>query len=543
MISWPLDRMHATLMHLRISSGRRFIAAIGFLSCVAVPALAQYQPAIQVPAWSPDDLRFFLHGSMSTEVVPEKILAAFRTTYPDLFPGKDLTIFGLLADADSDLPVGVSRRKVDHLGGLRSIGINCASCHVAEIQPAGGGAAVRILGVTSHFDPEAFFNSVIGATFLTTVPANMNRFLVNYCLTCDVGASRPAIEAAIKDQSEALAGALAAELAELKKTPADRLLELGPRRLLLTADAAAKPDELAAAAREILRLFHNMRAALHAPQQPPDKTPPNSGPGRNNAFGLLSVALFGEPTIYGPAKFGVAWNLNDREWVHWDGNTRSPLVRNLSAALGLGAPLVGRRGQLDLAAIQRHTALSERIRAPKYPWKIDNELARHGEPLFVEHCGGCHQHSREEEAQRLFALDEVGTDPGRAKIFTQHQSDNYNRFFSELEITGYKPESQPPTRSTQKYVASDLAGVWARAPYLHNGSVRTMADLLTPAAGRAIKFKRDSHIYDEKDMGYEDGGMWLFDTTADGNHNTGHEYGTKLSEAEKRALIEYLKTR
>ena len=514
-----------------------------FIGCLALPASAQYQTATQVPTWSPDDLRFFLHGSMSTEVVPENVLTAFRATYPELFPGKDLTVFGLLPDPETDLPVGVSRREVDHLGGLRSIGINCASCHVAEIYPASdGGRPVRVLGVTSHFNPEVFFGSVIGATFMTLDPANMQRFLLNYCLACDPSAKHDTVEVSIKDQAAAISSAVAAELAEMRKAPGDRLFDLNGKLLTLKADAVAKPADLTASTRELLHLFHNMRAALHVPQQPPDKAPPLSGPGRNNAFGLLSVALFGEPTIYGPAKFGVAWNLQGREWVHWDGNTRSPLVRNLSASLGLGAPLIGKRGKLDLAAVARHTTLNEQVRSPKYPWAIDKDLAQRGEPLFVEHCSTCHLHSREEEAQRLFALDDVGTDPSRAKIFTTHQADNYNKFFSELEIPGYQPEAQPPTRSTQKYVACDLAGVWARSPYLHNGSVRTMAELLTPAAQRTAKFKRGSRIFDEKGMGYEDGGTFQFDTTADGNHNTGHEYGTKLPDAEKRHLIEYLKT-
>src|ERR1043166_4406006 len=87
----------------------------------------------QVPKWSPADLDFFLHGSMSTEVVPERVLQAFMATYPDLFPDKGLSNFGLLPDSKAGLPIGFSRREVPHLGRLSSIGVNCASCHVGEI--------------------------------------------------------------------------------------------------------------------------------------------------------------------------------------------------------------------------------------------------------------------------------------------------------------------------------------------------------------------------------------------------------------------------
>src|ERR1041384_5226745 len=66
----------------------------------------------QVPKWSSEDLYFFLHGSMSTEVVPERVLQAFTSTYPDLFPNGDLSNFGLIPDAEAGLPIGVSRRSV-----------------------------------------------------------------------------------------------------------------------------------------------------------------------------------------------------------------------------------------------------------------------------------------------------------------------------------------------------------------------------------------------------------------------------------------------
>ena len=143
----------------------------------------------QVPTWSRDDLQFFLHGSLGTEVVPEKVLDAFRATYPDMFPD-----FGLIPDAASGLPVGFSRREVKHLAGLPSLGINCASCHVGEIQSRGG-QRVRVLGMTAQFDVESFFGAVIVATFRTADPANMKRFLASRGVDVrqfEVGAGDPA---------------------------------------------------------------------------------------------------------------------------------------------------------------------------------------------------------------------------------------------------------------------------------------------------------------------------------------------------------------
>src|SRR5207249_4087016 len=93
----------------------------------------------QVPTWSQQDMNFFLHGSMSTEVMPETVLRALIRTYPDLFPTQDLSHLGLLPDPAFGWPIGFSRTRVNHLGGLSSVGINCASCHVTDITSVQGG--------------------------------------------------------------------------------------------------------------------------------------------------------------------------------------------------------------------------------------------------------------------------------------------------------------------------------------------------------------------------------------------------------------------
>lgn len=234
------------------------------------------------------------------------------------------------------------------------------------------------------------------------------------------------------------------------------------------------------------------------------------------------------------------WNEDQHTWVHVDGNTRSPIIRNLAASLGLGAPLLGHHGVLDFAFIKRQTDLSEKIRPPRYPWAIDRAAADRGAKTYSTLCASCHDGAATD--QRLHALVEIQTDPNRAEIFTPQVADLFNKFFAELEIAGYQPSKEPGIRSTQKYWAPTLAGVWARSPYLHNGSVRTMQELLTPPAARAKTFHRGSRVYDATQMGYTDDGTYLLETTGPGNANAGHDYGTDLSSNQKRDLIEYLKT-
>jgi hypothetical protein len=234
------------------------------------------------------------------------------------------------------------------------------------------------------------------------------------------------------------------------------------------------------------------------------------------------------------------WNLEGRPWVHWDGNTRSPIGRNLLAALGLGAPLTGRRAALDLASVERQTALTERIRSPRYPFAIDRAAAERGAAHYRARCVSCHGGA--EGDQRLHAPAEVGTDPLRADLFSPLQAERLNKLLAELETPGYRPSAEPGLRSTQRYWAASLEGVWARSPYLHNGSVRTMLELLAPPAERAKAFRRGSRAYDADAMGYTDEGVYRLDTTTPGNSNAGHDYGTDLSAGQKEELIEYLKT-
>jgi hypothetical protein len=515
---------------------KRILSVLAIVSAAAVFAAVPEQTSKvkinteQVPTWTAEDLDFFLHGTMSTEVVPERVLRAFMKIYPDLFPAADLSYLGLIPDPAFGWPIGISRKaEVKHLGGLSAVGINCASCHLAEIHSGGSKEPIRILGATSHFNVEAFFGSVLVATFKTSEPGNMKLFLAAYF-------ANPALDAAWEAQQARITETMAADPFGGKDIGPGELHEIAPADLQIAADASDLPK----LAHSMVKLFHNMRAALHAPDQPPEKAPPASGPGRNDAFGILAASLLNKPQPYAPTKFGLVWDVDKRTWVHWDGNTRSPIARNLLASLGLGAPLHGKRGDLEFAMVKRQTDLSESIRPPKYPFTIDKAAAKRGQAHFDAKCASCH--GGPEGDKRLYSIAEVGTDPHRAELFTEKQAEGFNKFLAELEAVGYEPPKEFGVRSTGKYWAATLNGVWARSPYLHNGSVRTMQELLSPPAQRAKTFKRGSNEYDAALMGYTDAGAYEFDTTMEGNSNSGHDYGTKLSADQKRDLMEYLKT-
>lgn len=508
---------------------------------------AQFDTA-QVPKWSAPDLDFFLHGSMGTEVVPEVVLAAFRRTYPDLFPGEGFAAFGAIdplpASGAAALPAGFSLRQVEHLGGLPAIGLNCAACHTTAVEPKAGAETEYLIGTTGHFDAEAWFGAVTVAGLRTQDPKNMTAFLRNLLVAADpqgATAALPRLDAELQRQQQAMSQAIAADPTGSKGVAPGALHALKGEDLRLDAARIASGVDLAALAHSYLQLFHNMRAALHIPDVLPAEAPPASGPGRNDAFGLLAASLFQSPTGYAPVKYGVVWNAGHRPWVHWDGNTRSPIGRNLLASIGLGAPLLGKRAVLDLSQVQRHTALTEEIQPPRWPWAVDQQAAARGERHYQQLCASCHEGPETDAI--LYDPAVVGTDPARATYFDAAHAGQFNTFLGELQVEGYRAPAEAAIRSTGKYLAPRMAGVWARSPYLHNGSVRTLQELLQKPAERAVTFRRGSRVYDTQALGFADQGPYVLDTRKPGNGNGGHDYGTGLDAAAKRELIEYLKTR
>lgn len=107
----------------------------------------------------------------------------------------------------------------------------------------------------------------------------------------------------------------------------------------------------------------------------------------------------------------------------------------------------------------------------------------------------------------------------------------------------YAAAAQPAGRT--EYEGRVLNGIWAVAPYLHNGSVPNLWELLQPAAKRSTSFMVGSHEFDPKNVGFVTdtspfNAVFSVDHT-NGNSNAGHEYGTRLSDVEKWSLIEYMK--
>ena len=127
--------------------------------------------------------------------------------------------------------------------------------------------------------------------------------------------------------------------------------------------------------------------------------------------------------------------------------------------------------------------------AAEYPFPIDAALADEGQRVFTTPCASCHAPGGARTGQ-VIPIDEVGTDRHRLDTWTAASATAFNAF------TNGQPWEFTHFRKTNGMAASLLDGIWLRGPYLHNGSVPSLADLLEPAARRPARFYRGYDVID-----------------------------------------------
>ncbi len=194
------------------------------------------------------------------------------------------------------------------------------------------------------------------------------------------------------------------------------------------------------------------------------------------------------------------------------------------------------------------------LRAPVYEGPVDRELAEQGRAVFQANCAECHgtYGAESDYPNRRVPIDEIGTDPVRLNALTVEGRRKYAR--SWFAHAG-EPDQQETEIDPDGYVAPPLDGVWASAPYFHNGSVPTLWDVLNPqqrpTVWRPIATEMDPQKIgltveavsgvpeDETDVAVK---RSYFDTRKFGKSNRGHDFPDSLSESEKLQVLEYLKT-
>ncbi|MEO8070767.1 MAG: cytochrome c, partial [Acidobacteriota bacterium] len=246
------------------------------------------------------------------------------------------------------------------------------------------------------------------------------------------------------------------------------------------------------------------------------------------------------------------WNLGQHAGyaLQWDGLNNDLREVVVSSALGDGATRrwvdsdVAKWNATDphaMSSLRRVQNFISTVQPPKYPFPIDAALAAEGAAVYSAECASCHA-AGGARTGTVIPLAEIGTDRHRLDMWTPASAAAYNAYGEghDWKFSHF--------RTSTGYVAVRLEGAWLRAPYLHNGSVPTLTDLLTPEEQRPTVFWRGYDVYDPLHVGFVTSGVDAvregskLDTSLPGNGRGGHLYGTVLPPESKRALVEFMKT-
>ena len=468
------------------------------------------------------------HLSEGDEFIKLSVLRALNNVATGRAFLDDIERFGMVHDpAEADgLPIGLSAASPPDVGRVtdKMVGFTCAACHTSAL--AYKGTVMIVEGAPALIDAERFEKELLASLDALRAPSELAGFF-----------------ARLRDQPSNSVVATQLTLADVPK-----LLDAFRRRL----------DS-----------FRALKALLEHTEQ---TTP---GYGRIDAFGTGRDLLFPDSKLplTAPVRYPKVWDAYRRKWLHWDANTNSVMERNIGQAIAAGAVFdpVTKRSTLLPENLHALESLVQRIQPPRWPVAVlgplDTMLARQGRQIYAQECERCHALRAAVDRDTLLPYRVVGTDMQRAvsAAIPLRNGGLYpvvaGRLLREIKDSAFRQNRISPERQramegdratsewrvTQSYVARPLTGVWATAPYLHNGSVPTLRDLLLPVVSRPTSFLMGSHEYDPVNVGLATDSSrtappFRFDTRRTGNSNAGHEYSITLTEPQRRQLLEYLKT-
>lgn len=229
---------------------------------------------------------------------------------------------------------------------------------------------------------------------------------------------------------------------------------------------------------------------------------PTGAAGSNDGFGLglLTSTFYQTPpsdlrTFMGYQDAPAWWTIRFKQRLYTDGSAPADGVYTMmSTLLAFGLTLTELAAYLPtFEAIQHYLCSLEPPRWTDHDLPpIDEALAAEGATIFAERCAHCHgAHTGDTFPNAIVPPSEIGTDPFRVTNFGATEADWFNSFI---------PQPAYEMEATDGYLAPALVGIWASAPYLHNGSVPTLAALLDPDR-RPAKWRRADEALDPVDVG------------------------------------------
>jgi len=539
--------------------------------------------------WTKEQSHWFWHIPQGTAMMPYDWFMALPR------PGKDGK--GLISDSDylsrfgfipsiyakqtetnpDNLPIGFvkdSKFKNPYTGKTETIvALNCAACHTGQINYKGKGIIIE--GGEAMINVTAFQDKIsISLAGLLLKPRKFNAFA----------------ERVLKEDNNAHnREVLKEELTAFAEKGAKLSNALVNQHLSQVEEGFGRVDALSRIGNIVfgvdLEQYKNLRA------------------------------------IAAPVSYPPIWTVPWFDWAQYNGSIRQPMVRNVGEALGVQAALnLTEEAKLfdssvhvdNLAAIEKLLEGDkplQGLKAPKYPeellGEINTALAEKGAGLYKELCQSCHlppvnseeiltdnyweqpnKYGKRYLKTHNIPVEKIGTDAAAVTGFYQRTADSAglrlgvipanlglqvvteavaNNWYDKNQISAEKRDEMNGYRENivtkpLAYRARPLNGVWSTPPYLHNGSVMNIYELLSPYTERTKTFYLGTKEFDPKNLGYvsqEFEGAFKMDTTLSGNYNTGHEFddfkmeagaprqgiiGRKLHIDERYALIEYLKT-
>ena len=573
---------------------RSILGGTRALACVALtvlsaacsePAAPPEAPSAAPPrvvqlnqGWSEREAQFYNHADEGTNIAP----IDFLLNLPDparrgsKFVDSLVAEYGFIPSPRSEfnphrLPVGfaIDERPVE-FGDRVYAGITCSACHTRQLTYAGDGGPG---------ESGSWILAVHGGPGLVDIP-RFNRDLYDAffaLLQDDVLAQEFAQGVLGKAPSAEEVAALRAEVREFSEpVSVTRSILAGAK--IPAADFG--PGNLNALSQGNYNNF-----GLGAWLTKKGMLPPSSDP----------MPL---PRFEGSVNLPPMWFAHADTWAQWFAEIHDPGPRNwiqsvstsevrppkMVAALKDRVVLASVHFD-NIAEIQRSLEL---LRTPKWPEQVFGPLDRakveQGRAVYEQSCAECHTRKALPPNSLGVVFKErpafdVGTDPTayqqfaegaavravglerlskgiiafrQAQLAQQPGADvagymnSYSRgrpnvFRLATDNYANKQDANWP-KTGAAYWASPLEGIFASSPYFHNGSVRTLRDVLTPPDQRPKTFRTGSTEFDVAGVGLRDDGRFVYDTSEPGKGNGGHAFGTDLPQDQKDALIEYLKS-
>jgi hypothetical protein len=543
------------------------------LACLALGRDVRSEPPSQEANQAAGDVkarreRAFFHGSIGTELMPLPVAQVLPDIYPEHFQplgrsaGDWIDQFGFIRSKDpaaQGLPVGFTIS--DSLPGtgekapIPFVGLGCATCHTALIR-----------------------RSIDDPGYLVTGTGNPSLNLFSWL---DAFQAATLQKLPVADPND-------------PKTVKEWKLPVGVKEedLLTTARVAEAynrkfgkdltPVEQTVIGQWLGQLAVQQAASLPRFDQPyghgrsMDSKLVPTGPCRTQPFRTLVRTVLQRPgaTMQVYTKIAPIYKEALLDWAQVDGGIRDIRIRSALAAMAAGATVRVLAKPEVVTNIELATDYTKDLRGPRYdlvfpelgPW-IDRPAVERGMASYMKHCNGCHGHpdpadpagwKAAETGSRLGVIipyAEIGTDPERVtfRYFDELPEKIFQAFPSDHPFHFAREDLRPgPLGHRKGYITKPLDSAFSRAPYLHNASVNTLAELINLEPRNPV-FYRGHAIYDPEKVGLKVSSSrdrtnyFRFDTTLPGNSNRGHDYpwpyqGPGWNKAELSDLLQYLKT-